>query len=592
MPSLAFGPVFITILAERVTGQWYDGTENARDARAAWTEFKSAPFCHILATHPGALVPKRHSAESSSPKHPSPASGHGSEEPRGADARIFREMIDHVEVAIAAVTPDGEILYANPTFAKILAFPDARDLSGWNLRETVSVASWESIAQALNQAVLQPVEGELGLKSSDGNDRTLRMSFRLLHASPEPAILVAAQEVTELVKSNKALHESQTSLRNLSARILQVQDEERRRMARDLHDTTGQELVALDILLQSLAKELAQRNDSSQKTVLEAIAIGNKVNAEIRTLSYLLHPPLLDELGLGSALEWYVEGLMRRSELDVNLDKPAKLPRFSAEKEIALFRVIQAALTNVVRHAQTKKAWIRVLVVGDQIQVSVMDKGKGIDAATLARVSDSSRTLGVGISGMRERLGQLGGTLEVTSGKQGTRVTAILPLEAVEEEGVSGVSEAAHGARSTPGSETNARKRVLIVDDHEVVRRGIRNLLNDQEDLEVCGEAANGNEAVTKTTDLHPDIVILDLIMPEAGGLVAAQRIRKMGANTKILAFTSHTYRGLESMVQSVGCDGYVLKSYAARDLLRGVRELLAGRTFFSEGLQRRANSA
>ena len=541
-------------------------------------------------------MPRRHSTENPTANNPSPA-------PResGLDSRLngneifFRELVDSIDIAVASVTPDGEILYANSRFAAILAFPDSRDLTGWNLRETVSVTSWDSIALALNQAVLRPAEGDLSLKRDGVDERILRMSFRCLQAAPEPAILIVAHEVTELVKTNKALHESQSALRNLSARILQVQDEERRRMARDLHDTTGQELVALDILLQSLAKELAQRNDSSQKTVLEAIAIGNKVNAEIRTLSYLLHPPLLDELGLGSALEWYVEGLMRRSELEVSLDKPAKLPRFSAEKEIALFRVIQAALTNVVRHSQTKKAWIRLLVHGGEIQVHVTDKGKGIDPATLERITDSSRTLGVGISGMRERLAQLGGTLEVTSSKHGTRITAVLPLEAREEEEIAqpAAAAAAHVSRTgaQPG-EGSERKRVLIVDDHEVVRRGIRNLLNDQEDLEICGEACDGNEAVTKATDLQPDIVILDLVMPESGGLVAAQRIRKLGSNTKILAFTSHSYNGLERMVQSVGCDGYVLKSYAARDLLLGVRELLAGRTFFSENVQRRASSA
>jgi len=540
-------------------------------------------------------VPRRHSTENPTANNPSPA-------PResGLDSRLngneifFRELVDSIDIAVASVTPDGEILYANSRFAAILAFPDSRDLTGWNLRETVSVTSWDSIALALNQAILRPAEGDLSLKRDGVDERILRMSFRCLQAAPEPAILIVAHEVTELVKTNKALHESQSALRNLSARILQVQDEERRRMARDLHDTTGQELVALDILLQSLAKELAQRNDSSQKTVLEAIAIGNKVNAEIRTLSYLLHPPLLDELGLGSALEWYVEGLMRRSELDVSLEKPAKLPRFSAEKEIALFRVIQAALTNVVRHSQTKKAWIRLLVHGGEIQVHVTDKGKGIDPATLERITDSSRTLGVGISGMRERLAQLGGTLEVTSSKHGTRITAVLPLEAREEEEIAQPAATAArvshtGAQPGEGSE---RKRVLIVDDHEVVRRGIRNLLNDQDDLEICGEACDGNEAVSKATDLQPDIVILDLVMPESGGLVAAQRIRKLGSNTKILAFTSHSYNGLERMVQSVGCDGYVLKSYAARDLLLGVRELLAGRTFFSENVQRRASSA
>ncbi len=279
----------------------------------------------------------------------------------------------------------------------------------------------------------------------------------------------------------------------------------------------------------------------------------------------------------------------KRSELDVDLVLPAKLPRLADEKEIALFRVIQAALTNVVRHSGSRRAHIRIVVHGRQIQAITTDEGKGIDPAVLARLMDSSKSLGVGISGMRERMLQFGGALDISSGKDGTRVVAALPLDVEEAEAV---LQEPSGARVTAASSSEpaaglSRKRVLIVDDHEVVRRGVRSLFDNQPDLEVCGEASNGIDAVNKTQDLHPDLVILDLIMPDAGGLTAAHRIRELGCAPKILVFTSHTYRGLEKLLQSSGCDGYVLKSYAARDLLRGVREVLGGRKFYSERLRR-----
>ena len=497
------------------------------------------------------------------------------------DAEAFREVLENLENGVAIVRPDGRVLYSNDRFARLLGLTLYHDRMNWDIRTNISATSWQGLSTALSEAMKGPVEGELKLFAEDQGDRTVRLSLRrMMHEDP-PAIAVVANEITEMVEANRALKDSQSALRTLSARILYLQDEERRRIARDLHDSTGQELVALTFMLNGLSAQIEKGKGASQQSIAEAVETANKISTQIRTVSYLLHPPLLDEMGLGSALAWYVEGLTKRSELDVTLEIPPKIPRFAQEKETALFRVIQAALTNVSRHSQSQRAWIRVEVRSGAIEVSIHDKGKGIEPRLLARIAEGSKATGVGISGMRERLSQLGGSLYVTSGKDGTRVTAMLPVETSE------AATARSHEDATAAAGASQRKRVLIVDDHEVMRRGIRALFDDQRDLEICGEARNGIEAIKQTRDLQPDVVILDLSMPEAGGLMAAQRIREQGSPAKILAFSSHNYRGLETLIQSAGCDGFVLKSYAARDLLRGVREVLAGRTFYANQFSR-----
>jgi two-component system, NarL family, sensor kinase len=533
-------------------------------------------------------VAKEETTKNSNPANPTShgaaraAKASNSRNNHSAYENVFREMLDILEAGAAVVTPDGKIIYANHRFASVFGIPPLRNLRDWDLRTALCVDSWNGMSIALSEAIREPISGELKLHVAGEGVRTIRLSLHPLNSSAEPTIAIVADEVTELVEANSALQESQLSLRALSARILQVQDDERRRMARDLHDTTGQELVALNFTLQTLEKQITDGNDSARESLQEALATANKIGTQIRTLSYMLHPPLLDELGLGSAIECYVEGLTKRSELDVTLDIPQKLPRLPQEKEIALFRVIQAALTNVVRHSDSKKAWIRVVVRDGMVEARIRDKGKGIEPAALARISDASKNLGLGISGMRERLRQFGGKLDISSGKLGTQVIGILPITTGELVVKPDVGTAESGEPASAG-----RKRILVVDDHEVVRRGVRSLFDGQPDLEICGEAVNGEEALTKVDELRPDIIILDLSMPQFGGLSVARAIRARGCLAKILAFSSHSYQGLENIIQSAGCDGFVLKTYAGKDLVFGVRELLAGRNFYGNRLQR-----
>lgn len=228
------------------------------------------------------------------------------------------------------------------------------------------------------------------------------------------------------------LHTATDSLRDLSARLLRMRDDEQRRLARELHDSVGQLLAAIGMNITVVSSEADRLTPAAAKCVAENGELVNEVSREIRTISHLLHPPLLDEAGLASALKWYIEGFAKRSGIEVSLEIPPDLGRLARDTEIAMFRVVQECLTNIHRHSGSETATIRVQLQ-EKLMVEVQDRGKGMPAEKLRSFARAGR-IGVGFSGMRERLRQLGGTLELQSNGDGTLVRAILPIEAADSE--------------------------------------------------------------------------------------------------------------------------------------------------------------
>jgi PAS domain S-box-containing protein len=216
-------------------------------------------------------------------------------------------------------------------------------------------------------------------------------------------------------------------LRRLSIRLMTMQDQERRRLARDLHDGLGQELaVAKMILDRMLLQKPAQ---FPEEAWVQASNIVDRAIQQVRTMSHLLHPPLLDEVGLLSALSWYVEGLTKRSGIETSLDvEPRNFPRLGAEVETAVFRIVQEALTNVFRHSEASKVWITMAQRDGRIVVSVRDDGKGIGKRIAEMQPDS---VGVGIGGMKQRASEFGGELRLTNMNPGTLVELMIPCSLV-----------------------------------------------------------------------------------------------------------------------------------------------------------------
>jgi len=214
-------------------------------------------------------------------------------------------------------------------------------------------------------------------------------------------------------------------LRQLSARLLQAQDDERRRLARELHDSVGQLLAAISMNISTvrstpLTPEAAAAAEENARLV-------EQISREIRTMSHLLHPPLLDEVGLASALRWYIDGFSKRSKIAVELEIDGDFGRLPSDMEIAVFRMVQECLTNVHRHSNSSTAEVRITNESGEVRVEIRDAGEGIPLEKQLSLSSSQQS-GVGFRGMRERIKQLGGALEIESSGDGTIVKAVMPI--------------------------------------------------------------------------------------------------------------------------------------------------------------------
>ncbi len=235
----------------------------------------------------------------------------------------------------------------------------------------------------------------------------------------EEALRQAHAELETVVEQRTA------ALRQLSARLLHIQDEERRRIARELHDSLGQYLTAAKINLDILT---SSPTSGSPEMLTEARVLIAEALAETRTLSHLLHPPLLDEAGFDSAARWYVDGFAKRSGIRVELHIAPELQRLTSAVEIALFRVLQESLTNVHRHSGSESVEIQLCRVEEAIELHVIDHGRGLPADVLHRFETTGTNTGVGLAGMRERVKELGGQLHVRSTSKGTAVIARIPI--------------------------------------------------------------------------------------------------------------------------------------------------------------------
>ncbi len=259
-------------------------------------------------------------------------------------------------------------------------------------------------------------------------------------------ILVHAVEVTEQVQARTRLEErvlertaelerAEQSLRHLSGRLILMQDEERRRIARELHDSAGQLLAALSMNLAPLQDTVKSLGTNSARAAAECLSLVAQLNSELRTISHLLHPPMLDEAGLDMALQWYVEGFAERSNIAVQFELASDIGRLSRELETTVFRIVQECLTNIHRHAASPTASVQISRQDSHIRLEVSDQGKGFSSQNVRGGSGPVRP-GVGIQGMRERVRQLGGKLDIESDGDGTRVRAELPIiRAAREDG-------------------------------------------------------------------------------------------------------------------------------------------------------------
>ena len=274
-------------------------------------------------------------------------------------------------------------------------------------------------AQALENEIVERkrAEQELRIAHDDLEKRVLERTLEL------------QQKNLQIQKQSERLEAANQGLRDLSSRLLRVQDEERRRIARELHDSTGQMLALLSMNLSALQEEAKQINGEMGSALSENVEIVNQVSGELRTISYLLHPPLLDEMGLLSALRWFADGFEERSGIKAELVLDSEFGRVSRDLETAIFRVVQESLTNIHRHAGSATATIRLEQSGGHVRLQIQDTGKGISPEKLCEIT-SGGVSGVGLRGMRERIENFRGTFNIASDETGACISVSIPITA------------------------------------------------------------------------------------------------------------------------------------------------------------------
>lgn len=370
---------------------------------------------------------------------------------------FFRVTLASIGDGVITTGTDARITFLNPV---------AEAMTGWNLNEAVG-QPLETIFKIVNEQTREPAPHPVTKVLRDGVVIELANTVLTARQGSEMAIdncaapirdsageivgvVMVFHDVTEqrraqstLRETNRLLSEARDSLeervqertaelktaneslRDLSASLLKLQDEERRRLARELHDSVGQILAALTINISMVKSQVHKLDSSGARAVAENAKLVEQASREIRTLAHLLHPPLLEMAGLSTALRWYVDGFSERSKIKVDLEIPRDFNRLTNEAELAIFRIVQECLTNIHRHSGSPTAAIRIQRQDGQLIVQVLDRGKGIPKEKQRQFTESGRA-GVGLGGMRERLRQLGGTLQIQSDENGTVVSAIL----------------------------------------------------------------------------------------------------------------------------------------------------------------------
>jgi PAS domain S-box-containing protein len=345
----------------------------------------------------------------------------------------FRLLLEGVkDYAVLMLSPEGNVLSWNLGAERIIGYKReeiiGKHVSVFYPPEEIQSGNAD---RALKTAVEEGrVEEEGWRVRKDGTRFWANVVLTALR--DEAGNLRGLSKVTRDITERK---KAEDSLRHLSGLLLQSQDEERRRLARELHDSTGQILSALALSL-SMATDVPEANLHPQvsKAISESVDLANRACNEIRTLSYLLHPPLLDEAGLSHALRWYVNGFVERTNIHVDLEITPELGRLSRDQELALFRVVQESLTNIHRHSGSSTAEIHLFQSDHHVSLAVRDHGKGLPDAIPGKPPGTPAHFGVGIRGMHERMRQLGGRMEVSCAHPGTIVRAVLPLSESEDQ--------------------------------------------------------------------------------------------------------------------------------------------------------------
>jgi len=520
----------------------------------------------------------------------------------------FRILADNSPVILWMTNPEGGLHFVNRTYREFFG-ASLEDVKGGRWQPLVHPDDAPHYVAAFQKAVREraPFRSEARVKRHDGawrwvtsygDPRSTTSGQFLGHVGISPDITERKQAEEELRGLNRSLEQRVAErtaeaerraeeLRALAAELARTEEREQRRLAEWLHDELQQVLVAAKMQIQlthSAVKEPGLRELLEKACHLVDESIGQS-----RSLTADLTPPILYHSGLVSGLEQLAHWFAEKHHLRVTVEPRSDLKPENQEAAVVLFNAARELLFNVVKHAGVDQARVILSETDGRVQLSVEDQGAGFDSARLA---ESSRA-GFGLLNLRERLHFIGGEMQIQSAPgRGTRITLLAPKGperslpgGAQAEVESSKTSSVVGQPSAENTEASSAIRVLLVDDHRMVREGLAGLLEQDESVLIVGQANDGHEAVELTRELKPDVVMMDISMPRMNGIRATQRIKNEFPHVRIIGLSMHGEREHGAAMRQAGADAFLHKGGAGEELLAAIRKVAghqddAGETF------------
>ncbi|MFP4144106.1 MAG: PAS domain S-box protein [Phycisphaeraceae bacterium] len=489
----------------------------------------------------------------------------------------FRAAFGQAAVGIVMVEPGGHFTEVNDRFCEIVGrtAEELRQMTFLDLTHPEDrPANWQAFERS-KRGELAYLNYEKRYLHADGHAVWVRVSSTpVLDDAGAPRFhLGVVEDITErkLAEQEVARHQAALvrraeQLRALTAELTDAEQRERRRLAQILHDHLQQLLVAVKMRTAQLHGQVGEGPRGSVEQMDELL---DQAIEASRTLTMELAPPVLYGAGLVAGLEWLGRWMEEKHGLKVHVEADEAAEPAGESLRAMLFSGVRELLFNVVKHAQTNEAWVTVTRTDEPgIRIVVEDEGAGFDPEAAA--SDTSGG-GFGLFSLGERLEALHGSMELESSPgEGTRVTVLAPLN--EAEPPTEPEQVAPPGPQAPAPEQGEHIRVVLADDHQVLREGLSNLLAKQQDIEVVGEAADGAAALSLARQLRPDVVVMDVAMPGMGGIEATRRLKREMPEVRVVALSFHEEPEIARQMRDAGAEEYLTKGGPADELISAIR--------------------
>lgn len=503
--------------------------------------------------------------------------------------RFINKLMDIAPIGIAIVGTDGKLLGWNKEAASIFRKSEAQVL-GMPLTQLFSGKEAIKLEGLLEESLpKRKTDPDEFLELERERDSTKQ--YLSLTAAPftfsegsEKAFILAIKDVTErrqaqlnLQEINKTLEERveertrsllsyQEQLRSLASQLSKAEEKVRHKLAAEIHDNLGQMLAVNKMKVESLQQRNLPQSLSEEVTEIEQ-GINDALSYARDLMTDLKPPPSLDKEDVTATIEW-VAKKMKKHDLKVVIEDDSKPKRASEEVRITLLQCVREVLFNIIRHARVGKAWLDMSRTDHQIKIVIEDKGKGFNPEQ--NLYDPNESSGFGLFNIRERLDLLGGTIEIKSEpNRGTRVELIAPLKDDEKEDT---TKTATPSEDTTEEVSNKRINVMLVDDHKMVLRGLKKILDEERDLKVVAEAGDGREAIELAKQTSPDIIVMDINLPGIDGIEATREILSFMSDVRIIGLSLHDQQEVIDSIRDAGATAYLSKNEAFKTLAATIR--------------------